>query len=52
VVAGRSGDLPQVRPGRPELAAARLEADVGLRVNEVRMLDLDNVRWAWTGSAS
>src|SRR5215467_214353 len=26
-------------------AAARLEADVGLRVNEIRMLDLDGVRW-------
>ena len=26
-------------------AAARLEADVGLRVNEIRMLDLDDVRW-------
>jgi hypothetical protein len=23
----------------------RLEADIGLRVNEVRMLDLDDVRW-------
>jgi hypothetical protein len=26
-------------------AAARLEADVGLWVNEVRMFDLDDVRW-------
>ena len=26
-------------------AAARLAADVGLRVNEARMLDLDDVRW-------
>lgn len=26
-------------------AVARLAADVGLRVNEIRMLDLDDVRW-------
>ena len=44
-MAGGAGDLPEVRPGRPELRAGRLEADVGLRVNEVRMLDLDDVRW-------
>src|SRR5437763_715462 len=30
--------------GARNYAAARLEADVGLRVNEIRMLDLD-VRW-------
>jgi len=32
-------------PTARNYAAARLEADVGLRVNEVRMLDLDDVRW-------
>ena len=32
-------------PAARNYAAARLEADVGLRVNEIRMLDLDNVRW-------
>ena len=32
-------------PAARNCAAARLEADVGLRVNEVRMLDLDDVRW-------
>jgi integrase len=32
-------------PAARNYAAARLEADVGLRVNEVRMLDLDDVRW-------
>ena len=55
--AGRGGDRAAVRRLREELAtrrkfvpaarnyaAARLEADVGLRVNEIRMLDLD-VRW-------
>ena len=31
-------------PAARNYAAARLEADVGLRVNEIRMLDLD-VRW-------
>jgi integrase len=30
---------------RNKTTAARLEADIGLRVNEVRMLDLDDVRW-------
>jgi hypothetical protein len=30
---------------RKFVPAARLEADVGLRVNEIRMLDLDDVRW-------
>jgi len=43
-------DAWSARAGRhPETAwhyaASRLEADVGLRVNEVRMLDLDGVRW-------
>ena len=48
-------------PAARNYAAARLEADVGLRVNEVRMLDLDDVRWelgrfgaqrpAWQGIA-
>ena len=32
-------------PTARNYAAARLEADVGLQVNEVRMLDLDDVRW-------
>src|SRR6266436_8594514 len=32
-------------PAARNYAAARLKADVGLRVNEVRMLDLDDVRW-------
>jgi hypothetical protein len=32
-------------PAARSYAAARLEADVGLRVNEIRMLDLDDVRW-------
>ena len=32
-------------PAARNYAAARLEADVGLRVNEVCMLDLDDVRW-------
>jgi integrase len=32
-------------PAARNSAAARLEADVGLRVNEIRMLDLDDVRW-------
>jgi len=32
-------------PAARNYAAARLEADVGLRVNEIRMLDLDDVRW-------
>ena len=32
-------------PAARNYAAARLEADVGLRVNEVHMLDLDDVRW-------
>ncbi len=32
-------------PAARNYATARLEADVGLRVNEIRMLDLDDVRW-------
>ena len=32
-------------PAARNYAAARLEADVGLRGNEIRMLDLDDVRW-------
>jgi len=32
-------------PAARNYAAARLEADVGVRVHEVRMLDLDDVRW-------
>jgi integrase/recombinase XerD len=40
-----AGDLPQVRPDGTEYAVARLAADVGLRINEIRMLDLADVRW-------
>ena len=32
-------------PAAQHYAAARPEADVGLRVNEIRMLDVDDVRW-------
>nr|WP_241831272.1 site-specific integrase [Parafrankia soli] len=32
-------------PAARNYAAARLAADVGLRINEIRMLDLDDVRW-------
>ena len=32
-------------PAARNYAAARLVADVGLRINEARMLDLDDVRW-------
>jgi len=32
-------------PAGRHYAAARREADVGLPVNEIRMLDLDDVRW-------
>jgi len=32
-------------PAARNYAAERLEADVGLRVSEVRILDLDDVRW-------
>src|SRR6266702_2600570 len=45
---GWRGELATCRkfaPAARNYAAARLEADVGLRVNEVRMLDLDDVRW-------
>jgi integrase len=46
--AGWRGELATCRKSAPaarDYAAARLQADVGLRVNEVRMLDLDDVRW-------
>ena len=46
--AGWREDLATCRkfaPAARNYAAARLEADVGLRVNEVRMLDLGDVRW-------
>jgi site-specific recombinase XerD len=32
-------------PTARNYAAARLAADTGLRVNEIRMLDLDDIRW-------
>lgn len=32
-------------PAARNYAAARLAADVGLRINEARMLDLADIRW-------
>ena len=46
--AGWRGELASCRkfaPAARNYAVARLAADVGLRVNEARMLDLDDVRW-------
>ncbi len=46
--AGWRGELATCRkfaPAARNYAAARLAADVGLRVNEARLLDLDDVRW-------
>ena len=46
--AGWRGELATCRkfaPAARKYAAARLEADVGLRVNEACLLDLDDVRW-------
>jgi hypothetical protein len=46
--AGWREDLSSCRkfaPAARSYAVARLEADVGLRINEARMLDLDDVRW-------
>src|SRR5262249_6450649 len=46
--AGWRGELASCRkfaPAARNYAAARLAADVGLRINEARMLDLDDVRW-------
>ena len=46
--AGWRGELATCRkfaPAARNYAAARLAADVGLRINEARMLDLDDVRW-------
>ena len=46
--AGWRGELATCRkfaPAARNYAAARLEADVGLRVNEACLLDLDDVRW-------
>ena len=45
---GWRGELATCRkfaPAARNYAAARLAADVGLRINEARMLDLDDVRW-------
>jgi integrase len=45
--AGWRGELATCRkfaPAARNYAAARLAADVGLRINEARMLDLDDVR--------
>jgi hypothetical protein len=44
-VAWRAYDLPQVRAGRPNYAAAKLMSEVGLRINEARWLDLDDITW-------
>ncbi len=46
--AGWRGELVTCRkfgPAARNYAVARLAADVGLRINEARMLDLDDVRW-------
>ncbi|MFF8604052.1 tyrosine-type recombinase/integrase [Streptomyces sp. NPDC015232] len=46
--AGWRDDLATCRkfaPAARNYAVARLSADVGLRINEARMLDLDDVRW-------
>ena len=46
--AGWRGELATCRkfaPAARNYAAARLAADVGLRINEARLLDLDDVRW-------
>lgn len=46
--AGWRADLADCRkfaPAARNYAVARLSADVGLRINEARMLDLDDVRW-------
>jgi integrase len=46
--AGWRGELATCRkfaPAARNYAVARLAADVGLRINEARMLDLDDVRW-------
>jgi integrase/recombinase XerD len=40
-----AGGLPQVRPAGRNYAAAKLMAEVGLRVNEVCQLDLGDVKW-------
>ena len=42
---GRAGDVPEVRPGARSYAAARLMAEIGLRANEARQLDLADVKW-------
>jgi hypothetical protein len=48
LLAGWRSELAGCRkfaPAARNYAVARLAADVGLRVNEARMLDLDDVRW-------
>lgn len=37
--------MPQYAPMARNYAAARLMADIGLRVREARLLDLDDVKW-------
>ena len=39
-------------PAARNYAAARLMAEVGLRVNEARCLDLADLKWSSAGSAS
>jgi integrase len=39
-------------PTARNYAAARLMSEVGLRVTEVRHLDLDDIKWDLAGSAS
>jgi hypothetical protein len=48
MVVDRGARSPTSRKSAPAAgnhAVARLAADVGLRINEARMLDLDDVRW-------
>ena len=42
---GGAGDLPEIRVGRPQHAAARLMAGIRLRVNEVSHVYLADVNW-------
>ncbi len=44
-MAGGTGHLRKFAPAARGYATARLEAGTGVRVDEVRMLDLDDVRW-------
>src|SRR6266487_1784887 len=44
-MARRAGDLPEVRPGRPQLHRLPALAEVGLRVNEACKPGLPDVKW-------